>query len=286
MQLNLAIGLVSVLAFAFSIQAEDPYRFFNWNVTYGDIYPLGVRQQKLKAILDSGRKLPFPDGILINGRGPNGVSFNVEQGKTYRLRISNVGLQNSLNFRIQGHKMKLVEVEGTHTLQATYSSLDVHVGQSYSILVTANQPAKDYYIVVSSRFTSKILTTTGILKYSNSAGPVSGPPPAGPTTQIDWSLNQARSIRTNLTASGPRPNPQGSYHYGMVKTSRTIRLSSSAGQVSGKQRYGINSVSFVPADTPLKLADYFNIEGVFRAGSISSNPTGAMTLNGLSAIRE
>jgi len=24
--------------------AEDPYRFFNWNVTYGDIYPLGVRQ--------------------------------------------------------------------------------------------------------------------------------------------------------------------------------------------------------------------------------------------------
>ncbi|KAK1381999.1 hypothetical protein POM88_019734 [Heracleum sosnowskyi] len=49
---------------------------------------------KLKAPLDSGRKLPFPDGILINGRGPNGVSFNVEQGKTYRLRISNVGLQH------------------------------------------------------------------------------------------------------------------------------------------------------------------------------------------------
>jgi len=24
--------------------AEDPYRFFNWNITYGDIYPLGVRQ--------------------------------------------------------------------------------------------------------------------------------------------------------------------------------------------------------------------------------------------------
>ncbi|KAK1388600.1 L-ascorbate oxidase-like [Heracleum sosnowskyi] len=405
MQLNLAAVLLSVIAFACSVGAEDPYRFFNWNVTYGDIYPLGVRQQgilingqfpgpdihsvtndnliinvfnslnqpfliswngiqqrrnsfvdgvygttcpippgknytyilqvkdqigsfyyfpslafhkaaggfggirilsrpripvpfpdpagdytvligdwyksnhtKLKAILDSGRKLPFPDGILINGRGPKGVSFNVEQGKTYRLRISNVGLQNSLNFRIQGHKMKLVEVEGTHTLQATYSSLDVHVGQSYSVLVTADQPSKDYYIVVSSRFTSKILTTTGILKYSNSAGPVSGPPPGGPTTQIDWSLNQARSIRTNLTASGPRPNPQGSYHYGMVKTSRTIRLSSSAGQVGGKQRYGINSVSFVPADTPLKLADYFNIGGVFRVGSISPNPTGRRSL--------
>ena len=26
------------------VGAEDPYRFFTWNVTYGDIYPLGVRQ--------------------------------------------------------------------------------------------------------------------------------------------------------------------------------------------------------------------------------------------------
>lgn len=37
--------------------------------------------QDLKAILDGGRKLPFPDGILINGRGPNGVTFTVDQGK-------------------------------------------------------------------------------------------------------------------------------------------------------------------------------------------------------------
>lgn len=26
---------------------EDPYKFFTWNVTYGDIYPLGVKQQVL-----------------------------------------------------------------------------------------------------------------------------------------------------------------------------------------------------------------------------------------------
>lgn len=80
--------------------------------------------------------------------------------------------------------------------------------------------------------------------------------------------------RTNLTASGPRPNPQGSYHYGLINTTRTIRLQNSAGLVSGKQRYAVNSVSFVPADTPLKLADYFQIGGVFRVGSISPNPTG------------
>ncbi|KAL6982629.1 hypothetical protein U1Q18_016017 [Sarracenia purpurea var. burkii] len=244
----------------------------DYTVLIGDWYK--ANHTDLRAILDGGKKLPLADGVLINGRGPNGVSFNVEQGKTYRLRISNVGLQNSLNFRIQGHKLTLVEVEGTHTVQTTYSSIDVHLGQSYSVLFTADQPAQDYYIVASTRFTSPILTTTGILHYSNSAGPVSGPPPGGPTIQIDWSLNQARSIRTNLTASGPRPNPQGSYHYGLINTTKTIRLSSSAGLINGKQRYAVNSVSFVPTDTPLKLADYFKIGGVFRVGSISDNPSG------------
>jgi FtsP/CotA-like multicopper oxidase with cupredoxin domain len=226
----------------------------------------------LKAVLDVGHKLPFPHGILINGQG-SGASFTVDQGKTYRFRISNVGLQNSFNFRIQGHKMTLVEVEGTHTVQSTYSSLDVHLGQSYSVLVTMDQPAQDFYIVASTRFTNKILTSTATLRYRNSKKPVSGSIPTGPTTGINSSLSQARSIRTNLTASGPRPNPQGSYHYGEIKISRTIKLVSSAGQIGGKQRYAVNSVSFVPADTPLKIADYYKIGGVFKVGSILDNPT-------------
>ncbi|KAK8629793.1 hypothetical protein V6N13_078621 [Hibiscus sabdariffa] len=80
-------GQLYVLCLAFAavvvVKAEDPYRFFNWNITYGDISPLGFRQQILKAVLDGGHKLPSPDGILINGRGPGGASFTVEQGKTY-----------------------------------------------------------------------------------------------------------------------------------------------------------------------------------------------------------
>lgn len=119
-------------------------------------------------------------------------------GKTYRFRISNVGLTQSFNIRFEGHTMKLVEVEGSHTLQSSYSNLDVHVGQSYSVLVTADQPPRDYHIVVSSRFTSPVLATTAVLRYANggAAGPP-GPPPGGPTIQIDYSLNQARSIRYN-----------------------------------------------------------------------------------------
>ncbi|KAI4375804.1 hypothetical protein MLD38_013630 [Melastoma candidum] len=245
----------------------------DFTVLTGDWYK--TNHTKLKGILDGGHKLYFPDGVLINGRGPGGgASFTVQQGKTYRFRISNVGLQNTLNFRIQGHNMKLVEVEGTHTVQVTYTSIDVHVGQSYSVLVTADQPPRDYYVAASTRFNPKVLTGTAVLHYTNSAGSAVGPVPPAPDSDFDWSLSQARSVRTNLTASGPRPNPQGSYHYGQINVTRSIRLASSAAVVNGKQRYGVNGISFVPADTPLKLADYFNISGVFRVDSIPDQPTG------------
>ncbi|KAJ4810265.1 SKU5 similar 4 [Rhynchospora pubera] len=227
----------------------------------------------LQAMLDSGRDLPFPDGLLINGQGQNGNTFTVDQGKTYRFRISNVGISTSVNIRFQGHSMLLVEVEGSHTVQNTYSSLDVHLGQSYSVLVTADQPPQDYQIVISTRFTTPVLKTTAILHYSNSAGPAAIPAPDGPTIEIDWSLNQARSIRWNLTASGPRPNPQGSYHYGLVNTTRTIQLANSQATINGKLRYAVNSISFIPADTPLKIADFYNIPGVFTIGSMPDNPT-------------
>ncbi|KAG8065755.1 hypothetical protein GUJ93_ZPchr0004g39179 [Zizania palustris] len=233
-----------------------------------------TNHESLQAMLDSGKQLPSPDGILINGKGPNGVSFTVEEGKTYRMRISNVGLQSTLNFRIHDHNMTLVEVEGTHTVQNAYSSLDVHAGQSLSVLFTANRPAGEYHVVVSTRFAKRALNSTAVLRYAGSSNPVPGPTPEGPANDdFDFSLNQARSIRTNLTASGPRPNPQGSYHYGSINVSRTIRLANSAGRTGGsKQRYAVNGVSFVEADTPLKLADYYNITGVFRLGGIPDAP--------------
>ncbi|CAA7048654.1 unnamed protein product [Microthlaspi erraticum] len=233
----------------------------------------------LKAFLDRGHKLPLPDAILINGRGVSfSSSLTVQKGKTYRLRISNVGLQHSLNFKIKGHHMKLVEVEGTHTVQSMYSSLDIHVGQSYSVLVTMDQPENDYPIIVSTRFAARELVVGAALHYSNSRQSLSSASTVEhqhqhPGDEVDWSIKQARSIRSNLTASGPRPNPQGSYHYGQINISKTLVLESSAGLVRRKQRYAINGVSFVQADTPLKLADYFKIGGVFKVGSIPEKPT-------------
>ncbi|MCL7026773.1 hypothetical protein MKW94_020564 [Papaver nudicaule] len=238
----------------------------DFHLLLGDWYKAG--HKALQNTLDSGKKLAFPDGLLINGK-QKGIKFTGDPGKTYMIRLSNVGLSTSINFRIQGHKMKLVEMGGSHTVQETYSSLDIHVGQSMSVLVTLNQQARDYFIVASSRFTSRILTSTGYLTYSNSKVKASGALPVGPTTHVPWSIKQARSFRCNLTASAARPNPQGTYHYGSVKITTTIKISNSEAKINGKLRYAINGMSYVNPDTPLKLADYFNIPGVFDLKSFN-----------------
>ena len=51
-------------------------------------------------------------------------------------------------------------------------------------------------------------------------------------------------------------------------------LANSAPYINGKQRYAVNGVSYNAPDTPLKLADYFNIPGVFYVGSIPTYPNG------------
>lgn len=164
--------------------------------------------------------------------------------------------------------MKLVEIEGSHTIQNMYESLDIHVGQCLSVLVTADKKPKDYYFAVSSRFTKKPISSVAVIRYAGGKGPASPELPAPPVENkhgIAWSINQFRSFRWNLTASAARPNPQGSYHYGKINITRTFKLVNSRVRVDGKLRYAINGVSHVDATTPLKLAEYFGVgDKVFK----------------------
>ncbi|XP_052198008.1 L-ascorbate oxidase homolog [Diospyros lotus] len=237
----------------------------------------------LQQTLDSGKPFPYPDAILINGL-PKSASFIGQPGKTCLFRVSNVGLTTSINFRIQGHTLKLVEVEGSHTQQELYDSFDLHVGQSASFLVTLDGSTKDYFIVASSRFTRSVLTAIAIIRYTGSNSKPSGPLPIGPTYHLHWSMKQARTIRWNLTANAARPNPQGSFHYGSIEIVRTLVLANSATKINGKLRYTVNGVSYVNPSTPLKLADYLNIHEIFNLNTIKDTPTNGPTVLGTSVI--
>ncbi|KVH90171.1 Cupredoxin [Cynara cardunculus var. scolymus] len=208
----------------------------------------------LRKTLDAGRSLGMPDGVLINGKGPfryndtlvpDGIDheiINVEPGKTYRIRVSNVGVSTSLNFRIQNHNLLLAETEGSYTVQQNYTSLDIHVGQTYSFLITMDQNASsDYYVVASARFVNQSIwqkvTGVAILHYSNSKGKASGPLPDPPQDQYDntFSMNQARSIRNKPPVT-----------------------------INGKRRATLSGVSFVNPTTPIRLADQYKVKGAYK----------------------
>ncbi|KAJ0988978.1 hypothetical protein J5N97_007334 [Dioscorea zingiberensis] len=247
----------------------------------GDWYVKGY--QELRKALEDGTDLGIPDGVLINGFGPYrynesivpaGITYetiNVEPGKTYRIRVHNVGISTSLNFRIQNHNMLLVETEGSYTVQQNFTNMDIHAGQSYSFLVTMDQNAtSDYYIVASARFVNAsirdVATGVAILHYTNSQGPASGPLPDGPNEEdIYFSMNQARSIRWNVSASAARPNPQGSFRYGEITvTDVYVLLNTPAQLINGQRRTTLNGISYIAPVTPLKLAQQFNVPGVYK----------------------
>ncbi|KAM0883452.1 hypothetical protein ACQ4PT_031639 [Festuca glaucescens] len=237
----------------------------------------------LRKMLDEGKDLGMPDGVLINGKGPYryndslvpaGIeheTIDVHPGRTYRIRVHNVGTSTSLNFRIQGHNMLLVETEGSYTTQQNYTSLDVHVGQSYSFLVTTDQNASsDYYVVASARMVNESLwrrvTGVAVLRYSNSGGGASGPLPDPPQDQFDrtLSMNQARSVRWNLSAGAARPNPQGSFRYSSINVTQAYLLRSTApAEIGGRRRAALNGLSFSPPETPLRLADAYGLKDAY-----------------------
>lgn len=238
----------------------------------------------LRKTLDGGKELGMPDGVLINGKGPyryntslvpDGIgheTINVDPGKTYRIRVHNVGVSTSLNFRIQNHNLLLAETEGYYTSQQNYTSLDIHVGQSFSFLVTMDQNASsDYYIVASARFVNESIwqrvTGVAVLHYSNSKGKAAGPLPDPPNDLYDasYSLNQAMSIRQNVSASGARPNPQGSFHYGSINVTDVYVLKSLPPVIiDGKLRATYNGISFVNPETPIRLADVYKVKGDYK----------------------
>lgn len=239
--------------------------------------------KELREALDNGKGLGVPDGVLFNGLGPyryndsnvpDGITYattNVEPGKTYRFRVHNTGISTCLNFRIQNHNMLLVETEGSYTVQQNYTNMDIHVGQSYSFLVTMDQNASsDYYMVASARFVDPTVrdkvTGVAILHYYNSQGPASGPLPDGPDEGDTYaSMNQARSIRWNVSAGAARPNPQGSFRYGDITvTDVYVLVNRPAELINGQLHTTLNGISYVAPATPLKLAQQFNVAGVYK----------------------
>lgn len=92
-------------------------------------------------------------------------NIEVEAGKTYRLRIIAGTELIGVNFKIQGHNMTVVEVEGTVVEPFEVESLEIMPAQRYSVLITADQEPGNYWATTSVRYRSTAPTGHINIKY-------------------------------------------------------------------------------------------------------------------------
>lgn len=72
-------------------------------------------------------------------------------------------------------------------------------------------------------------------------------------------------FRQNVTASGARPNPQGSFHYGSVNVTDVYILKSVPPvTIDRKRRSTYNGISFVYPETPMRLSDIYHVPGDYK----------------------
>ena len=116
---------------------------------------------------------------LINGKGrySGGPSsplsvINVEKGLRYRFRVVSTSCDPFFNFTIDGHRMTIIEVDGTEVQPVEVDSIPIYAGQRYSVVVTVDQTVGNYWIRALSSATNATFDggqNTGILRYEGAA---------------------------------------------------------------------------------------------------------------------
>ncbi|KAF8989844.1 Fet3 protein, partial [Hymenopellis radicata] len=128
-----------------------------FTVVLGDWYhdEHSVLLDKFINIANPGGAEPVPDSALIyfaqngtylaplSGTTSGAVGFNnnaslpFEAGKTYRLRLVNTSAFAMFFFWIDGHDMRIIEVDGIDVAESPIDLISLTVAQRYSVLVTA-----------------------------------------------------------------------------------------------------------------------------------------------------
>ncbi|PFH47532.1 multicopper oxidase [Amanita thiersii Skay4041] len=132
-----------------------------------------------------------PETTLINGRGrhPNSNSspppplsiINVKPNTRYRFRLVNVACVAGFDFSIDGHKMNVIETDGTETIPSrAVDGITIWAGQRVSVIVKTDQKVDNYWIrakpiIVPSNPSNETGVNAAILRYQGASN-------ADPTT--------------------------------------------------------------------------------------------------------
>ncbi|KAG8701182.1 hypothetical protein FRC08_004237 [Ceratobasidium sp. 394] len=192
---------------------------------------------------------PVPDTGLINGRGrykggpaaPWSV-INVEKGKRYRFRVINNSAIGYFKFEIDEHMLTIIEADGVVHQPYVVKAVNIHPGERYSIVVTANQTASNYWVraPINASGSSSTLDPSlikAILRYK-------GAPASDPTT--------SQTSGTTLDISNLKPIESPGAPGGSAPADVVIDLSY-GGVSGGKTGWQVNGSQYKSPSLPTLL---------------------------------
>ncbi|XP_038878978.1 L-ascorbate oxidase [Benincasa hispida] len=283
------------------------------NLLLSDWWHQSVHKQEVGLSSKPIRWIGEPQTILINGRGQFDCSIaakynnNLKQcelkggeqcapfilhvlpNKTYRIRIASTTALASLNFAIGNHRLLVVEADGNYIQPFLTSDIDIYSGESYSVLITTDQPSSENYWVsigVRARLpkTPPGLTILNYLPNSVSKLPIS-PPPETP----DWEdFDRSKNFTFRIFAAMGSPKPPMRYN-------RRIFLLNTQNRMNGFVKWAINNVSLALPPTPYLAAMKFKLNTAFDQNpppetfpidyDINNPPQNANTITGNGVYR-
>ncbi|KAB1202100.1 L-ascorbate oxidase [Morella rubra] len=207
-----------------------------------------------------------PQSLLINGRGrfncslvDSGLcnatnpecspySLSVVAGLTYRLRIGSLASLSALSFEIENHSMTVVEADGNYVEPFETKNLYINSGETYSVLVTANQEATRNYWITTNVVGRKPSTPTGLAIWNYFPVPHDLTPPTDPTTGPLWNdtasqLSQSRALKAHHDYVQTPPDSE-----------RLIVLLNTQNLIDGRNRWSLNNRSLTFPATPYLIA--------------------------------
>ncbi|XP_057807075.1 L-ascorbate oxidase [Salvia miltiorrhiza] len=273
-------GLYGSLRVLLKEGESEPFQYdYDRSIILNDWYHTSVQEQSLGL-----SSIPFvwvgePDSILIQGRGKfdcntPGIAaalcnasnpecapyaMTVVPGKTYRLRIGSLTALSALSFEIEGHNMTVVEADGHYVEPFVVKNLFIYSGETYSVLITADQdPSRNYW--ASAKIVSRPSNTTnGLALFNYYPNHPRRDPPTAPPAGPRWDdvaprLAQSNAIRARRGFINPPPQ----------STDRTIVMLNTQNTVGGLLRWSVNNVSFNMPHTPYLIAYKHNLLNAFE----------------------
>ncbi|GAB2227389.1 hypothetical protein Droror1_Dr00009209 [Drosera rotundifolia] len=245
------------------------------NLVLGEWWHADV-EKVVKQGNDMGLPPNMSDAHTINGKpGPlfpcsekHTYALEVEQGKTYLLRIVNAALNDELFLAISNHNMTVVEIDAVYVKPYSTNAIIIGPGQTTNVLVHANQPPGRYFFATRTFMDVPIAidnkTATAILQYKKVSTTIVPTLPNHLPAQNDsaFVLNYNSNLKSLNTPQFPANVP--------LKVDRRLFYTIGLGFnpcptcVNGTRlAASLNNISFVMPQTALLQAHYHGIKGVF-----------------------